>query len=185
MGSSSSKKDKTIRKLETIKRSLSIQILDNKLKNDYKEKELTKLEMEKQQIETDIKKNQKNLSKVELNNKARILSEKIKDSIRKEKELKHLNTLSDTLKNNLQFIESKITEIQNEQNIKDSNKLLEEIDKMDFNKVYTNNSDILLKNKEKDQVNMEDLKAGNNAYLSSNDYKVESEDEILKRLLKK
>ena len=185
MGISISKKVKTIRKLEETKRNLKVQILDYQIKNEYREKELTKLEMEKQQLEFDIVENQKSMSKIEQKNKARILLEKMKDSKRKEREIKHMTILSNTLKDNLQFIESKLEEIQNEQNIKEVNLVLEEIGKMDLDKIYTNNYNMLLNNKEKDQANIKVLKEGNDKYLSNNDDIVESADDILKRLLKK
>ena len=184
MGFASSKKAKTIRKLEETKRNLKIEILKHQLKNEYEEKELTKLEMEKQQLEFDIVENQKMMSKIEQKNKAKILLEKIKDSKRKEREIKNMTILSNTLKDNLQFIESKLEEIKNEQNIKEVNLILEEIGKMDLNKIYTNNYNLLQNNKEKDQANMKILKEGNDEYLSSNDEVVESADDILKRLLK-
>ena len=185
MGISSSKKAKTKRKLEEAKRNLKVQILNYQIKNECREKELTKLEMEKQQLEFDIVENQKNMSKIEQKNKARILLEKMKDSKRKEREIKHMTILSNTLKDNLQFIESKLEEIQNEQNIKEANLVLEEIGKMDLDKIYTNNYNMLLNNKEKDQANIKVLKEGNDEYLSNNDDIVESADDILKRLLKK
>ena len=183
MGCPCSKRTKTIKKLEDIKRNLKVQILDNKLKNEYREKELTKLELEKQQLEFDIVENQKNMSKVEQNNKARILLEKINDSKRKEREIKNMTIISNTLKDNLQFIESKLEEIQNEQNIKEANLILEEIGKMDLDKIYTMNYNMLLKNNEKDQANIKALEEENDKYLSENDDKVESPDDILKRLL--
>ena len=185
MGPSSSKKIKTINKLKEIKRNLKIQILDYQLKMDYKGKELTKLEMEKQQMEFDIQENQKIMSKIEQNNKARILLEKTKESKKKEREINNMTILSNTLKDNLQFIESKIDEIENEQNMKEVNLVLEEIGKMDLDKIYNNNYKLLLNNKEKDQANMNDLKKENDLYLSEKDDIVESPDEILKRLLKK
>jgi len=89
------------------------------------------------------------------------------------------------LKDNLQFIESKIDEIENEQNIKEVNLVLEEIGKMDLDKIYNNNYKLLLNNKEKDQANMNDLKKENDLYRSEKDEVVESPDDILKRLLKK
>ena len=91
MGPSSSKKIKTINKLEEIKRNLKIQILDYQLKMDYKRKELTKLEMEKQQMEFDMQENHKIMSKIEQNNKARILLEKTKESKKKEREINNMN----------------------------------------------------------------------------------------------
>jgi len=185
MGPSSSKKIKTINKLKEIKRNLKIQILDYQLKMDYKRKELTKLEMEKQQMEFDIQENQKIMSKIEQDNKARILLEKTKESKKKEREINNMTILSNTLKDNLQFIESKIDEIENEQNIKEVNLVLEEIAQMDLDKIYNNNYKLLLNNKEKDQANMNDLKKENDLYLSEKDEIVESPDDILKRLLKK
>ena len=185
MGPSSSKKIKTINKLKEIKRNLKIQILDYQLKMDYKRKELTKLEMEKQQMEFDIQENQKIMSKIEQDNKARILLEKTKESKKKEREINNMTILSNTLKDNLQFIESKIDEIENEQNMKEVNLILEEIGKMDLDKIYNNNYKLLLNNKEKDQANMNDLKKENDLYLSEKDEIVESPDDILKRLLKK
>ena len=185
MGPSSSKKIKTINKLKEIKRNLKIQILDYQLKMDYKRKELTKLEMEKQQMEFDIQENQKIMSKIEQNNKAGILLEKTKESKKKEREINNMTILSNTLKDNLQFIESKIDEIENEQNIKEVNLVLEEIAQMDLDKIYNNNYKLLLNNKEKDQANMNDLKKENDLYLSEKDEVVESPDDILKRLLKK
>ena len=185
MGPSSSKKIKTINKLKEIKRNLKIQILDYQLKMDYKRKELTKLEMEKQQMEFDMQENQKIMSKIEQDNKARILLEKTKESKKKEREINNMTILSNTLKDNLQFIESKIDEIENEQNMKEVNLILEEIGKMDLDKIYNNNYKLLLNNKEKDQANMNDLKKENDLYLSEKDEIVESPDDILKRLLKK
>jgi len=91
MGPSSSKKIKTINKLEEIKRNLKIQILDYQLKMDYKRKELTKLEMEKQQMEFDMQENHKIMSKIEQNNKSRILLEKTKESKKKEREINNMN----------------------------------------------------------------------------------------------
>ena len=183
--SSSSKKAKTINKLKESKINLKVQILDNQIKSDYEEKELTKLEIEKQQLEFDIVQNQKSMSKIEQKNKARILLDKINDSKRKEREIKNMTILSNTLKDNLQFIESKLEEIENEQNIKEANLIIEEVGKMDLKKIYTINYKMLIKNKEKDQTNMEVLKEGNDEFLSNNNDKVESVDDILKRLLTK
>ena len=185
MGSSSSKKNKTIRKLEEIERNLKIQILDYQLKTDYKRKELIKLEMEKQQMEFDIQENQKIMSKIERNNKASILFDKMKESKKKEREINNMTILSNTLKDNLQFIEIKLDEIKNEQNIKEVNLVLDEIGKMDLDKIYSINYKLLLNTKEKDQANMNDLNKENDLYISDKDDIVESPDEILKRLLKK
>ena len=185
MGPSSSKKIKTINKLKEIKRNLKIQILDYQLKMDYKRKELTKLEMEKQQMEFDMQENQKIMSKIEQDNKARILLEKTKESKKKEREINNMTILSNTLKDNLQFIEIKLDEIKNEQNIKEVNLVLDEIGKMDLDKIYSINYKLLLNTKEKDQANMNDLNKENDLYISDKDDIVESPDEILKRLLKK
>jgi len=171
--------------MEKIKRKLKIQIMDNEIKTKYKNECLVKLEMEIQNLESDIIQNHYSLSNIGLKSKARLISEKKKDLIRKEKEVNNMTALNDPMKNNLEFIERKIQEYKNAENIEEANAIFKLIYKMDFSKTYNDNANYLLKNKERDQANMRDLEMGNNLYLSSNDEKVESADDILKRLLNK
>ena len=172
-------------KMEEIKRKLKIQVMDNDIKIKYKNKCLVDLGIEIQNLESDIIQNQFILSDIELKSKARLIAEKKKDLIRKEKEVNNLIVINDTMKNNLEFIEGKIQEYKNAENIEEANAILKQVYKMDFRKSYNDNVNYLLKNKERDEANMKDLEMGNNLYLSNNDEKVESADDILKRLLNK
>ena len=172
-------------KMEEIKRKLKIQIMNNEINLKYKNEYLINLGKEIQKLESYIIKNQNNLSKVELTSKARLIAEKKKDVIRKEKEINSLTVLNDTQKNNLGFIEGKIEEYKNAANIEEANAILKQVNQMDFNKAYNDNANYLLKNKERDEINIRDLEIGNNLYIGNNDEKVENADDILQRLLNK
>ena len=172
-------------KMEEIKRKLKIQVMDNEIKIKYKNKCLVDFGMEIQNLESNIIQNQFTLSDIELKSKARLIAEKKKDIIRKEKEINNLTILNDIMKNNLEFIEGKIQEYKNAENIEEAKAILNQVYKMDFRKAYNNNVNYLLKNKERDEINMKDLEMGNNLYLSNNDEKVENADDILKRLINK
>ena len=171
--------------MEEIKRKLKIQVMDNEIKIKYKNKCLVDLGIEIKNLESNIIQNQFTLSEIELKSKARLIAEKKKDILRKEKEINNLTILNDTMKNNLEFIEGKIQEYKNAENIEEANEILKQVYKMDFRKTYNDNANFLLKNKERDETNMKDLEMGNNLYLSSNNEKVESADDILKRLINK
>ena len=169
-------------KISSMKRKLEGVIYKNDSELKIKETELAKLEMKIVQYESDIVQNQFILNELELKRKARDLAEVKKDKIRKERERNQLAVFNDTMKNNLQMMESKIQEYRNAKSIEEANSILNDIYKMDFSKTYNKNIDGLLKCKQQNEENMRILEAGNNLYLNDNDNRVESPDEILNNL---
>ena len=179
MGCSNPNEEESI---NAMRNKLNLIISKNNSKYNTLNQQLTKLDMEISQLESDIVQNQFILSEEELKSKARILAEKKKDRIRKDKEIKHLVTLNDTMKNNLNMIELKIEEYRNAKSIEEANQLMNSI-KMDFNKIFSNNVNNLLKQKQKDEENMRVLEQGNQLYLNDKDNMVEDPDDILKNLI--
>ena len=171
-------------KLFSFKRKLISQTESNKTKLNILNQKLTKIQMEIRQLESDIRLNNTGMNEIELKNKAKKIAELKKDEIRQQKEVKNLTILNDTMKNNLQMMESKIEEYRNAKSIEEANSILKDIYKMDFHKTYSKNVDILMKNKQQNDDNMRVLEAGNNLYLSDNGNMVESPDDILNNLLR-
>ena len=179
MGASSSKEEK----LQSIKRKLLFQVEYNKNKLKLMNDELTKMEMKIEIGEADIAQNQFVLSEIELNSKARMLSEIKKDKARKEKSIQKLSNLNEAMKNNLEMLEIKIQEYRAAQSIKEANSIFKDIEKMDFSKTYDNNANNLLKHKQQDNEIMANLEIGNKQYLNDGDNEVESPEDILNRLI--
>ena len=166
----------------SMKRKLDNIIRENESKLKQKESELTNIDMKIVQLESDIVQNQYILNEFELKNKAKMLAELKKDKIRKDRERKYLYNLNETQKNNLQMMELKIEEYHNAKNMDEANSILNDIYKMNFNKIYNNNVNGLIKAKQQNEENMRILEAGNNLYLNDNENMVESPDDILNRL---
>ena len=169
-------------KIMSMKRKLDNIIRENESKLKQKESELTNIDMKIVQLESDIVQNQYILNEFELKNKAKMLAELKKDKIRKDRERKYLYNLNETQKNNLQMMELKIEEYHNAKNMDEANSILNDIYKMNFNKIYNNNVNGLIKAKQQNEENMRILEAGNNLYLNDNENMVESPDDILNRL---
>ena len=172
-------------KIISKKRKLENIINENESKLKQKDAEVTKLDMKIVQLESDIVQNQFILNEIELKNKARIIAELKKDKIRKDKERNNLNILNETMKNNLQMMESKIEEYRNAKSIEEANSILKDIYNMNFGKSYKNNVKSLLQNKQQNEENMRVLEDGNKLYLNDNNNMVESPDDILNNLIKR
>ena len=183
MGCCGNKTNSKEEKLRELKIQLATQIQINDIKENNLKRSLTKIKMEIEQLEYDIKENNTGLSEIEQKNKKKKIAELKNDQIRKERELKHSTILNETMKNNLTMMEMKIEEYHNAKSIEESNAILKQIYSMDFRSIYKKNNENLNKIKLQDEKNMKELEDANKQFLEDNEHPVQSPEEILNNLI--
>ena len=183
MGCCGNKTNSKEEKLRELKIQLATQIQINDIKENNLKRSLTKIKMEIEQLEYDIKENNTGLSEIEQKNKKKKIAELKNDQIRKERELKHSTILNETMKNNLTMMEMKIEEYHNAKSIEESNAILKQIYSMDFRSIYKKNNENLNKIKLQDEKNMKELEEANKQFLEDNEHPVQSPEEILNNLI--
>ena len=170
-------------KMEELKIKLEINIEKNNLKFKDINKGITNLELKIKQKEKEIIESQYKLNQAQLKGKARMIIELKKDQKRKEKEIDNLTILNNIMKDNLLVLEGKIEEFKAKEVLEKVNNIVNEISKVNLEKIYNYNANALLAISKRDENNFKDLKAKNELYLNNDYDKVENEDEILNRLL--
>ena len=183
MGCCGNKTNSKEEKLRELKIQLATQIQINDIKENNLKRSLTKIKMEIEQLEYDIKENNTGLSEIEQKNKKKKIAELKNDQIRKERESKHSTILNETMKNNLTMMEMKIEEYHNAKSIEESNAILKQIYSMDFRSIYKKNNENLNKIKLQDEKNMKELEDANKQFLEDNEHPVQSPEEILNNLI--
>ena len=170
-------------KMEELRIKLEINIEKNNLKFKDINKGITNLELKIKQKEKEIIESQYKLNQAQLKGKARMIIELKKDQKRKEKELDNLTILNNIMKDNLLVLEGKIEEIKAKEVLEKVNNIVNEISKVNLEKIYNYNANALLAISKRDENNFKDLKAKNEIFLNNDYDKMENEDEILNRLL--
>ena len=183
MGCCGNKTNSKEEKLRELKIQLATQIQINDIKENNLKRSLTKIKMEIEQLEYDIKENNTGLSEIEQKNKKKKIAELKNDQIRKERELKHSTILNETMKNNLTMMEMKIEEYHNAKSIEEANAILKQIYSKDFRSIYKKNNENLNKIKLQDEKNMKELEDANKQFLEDNEHPVQSPEEILNNLI--
>ena len=137
--------------------------------------------MQIKQGESDLKQNQYSYSESEKLNKAKKLMEIQKDRQREQKSLDSLRTYNETLKNNLNMLNSKIEEIRNTQQIQEGNDLMNELKDLDAGEALQQNLNHIMVERQKEEENIKIMQQGNNAL--DEDLAIKNPDDYLKALL--
>ena len=168
--------------MEGQKRNLNIQIEENNIKIMSYEKEIENYNNKIKDGENEIKLNSFALSEAEVNTKIKKLMELQKDRARIQGTLKYLQTLNETLKNNLENVKKKLDEYRAGKVLRDGNEIMNKIELVNNAKVINANAKNLIKQKEVDEQNQKNIQRLNDAYAGSD---VINEDEHRRQLLGK
>ena len=180
MGCLSAEED-AVSKLTSLKGRVMTTIQLNDIKIAKSEKELEKIEAQIKQGENDIKQNQYSYSDSEKQTKVKKLIDLQKDRAREQKSLDALRTYNETLKNNLNMLNSKIEEVRNAQQIKEGNDLMKELGSLDTGETLRQNIENVMIENQRQEDNIKIMQNGNNALNS--DLGIQNPDDYLKSLL--
>ena len=170
-------------KMEIQKRKLKAKKLDNELKIMNLEKEIADFENQIKDGENDIKLNQYTYNESELKIKVKKLIQIQNDKNRLQGNLDSLTTMNETIKNNIQTIESKMDEISNMNCFKEGNDIMNQINKENNIDILIQNNNALLNQKIDEERKMQLLQKGNEKIAGNNN--LYNEDDYLKHLLGK
>ena len=170
-----------VSKLTSLKGRVMTTIQVNDIKIAKSEKELEKIEAAIKQGENDIKQNQYSYSDSEKQTKVKKLIDLQKDRAREQKSLDALRTYNETLKNNLNMLNSKIEEVRNAQQIKEGNDLMKELGSLDTGETLRQNIENVMIENQRQENNIKIMQNGNNALNS--DLGIQNPDDYLKSLL--
>ena len=171
-----------ISKLTALKSRVLTSISVNEIKISQAEKKLENLDAQIKQGENDLKQNQYSYSDAEKKNKAKKLFDLQKDRVREQKSLDSLKAYTETLKNTLSTIDSKIEELRNTQALHEGNEIMKELGTIDTSDALRQNIENVMRERQKEEENLRIMQNGNNAIMGE-ELGVQNEDDYLKNLL--
>lgn len=172
----------TISKLTALKSRVMTTISVNEIKISQAEKNLENLDAQIKKGENDLKQNQYSYSDTEKKNKAKKLLDLQKDRVREQKSLDSLRAYTETLKNTLSTIDSKIEELRNTQALNEGNDIMKELGNIDTSDALRQNIENVMRERQKEEENLRIMQNGNNA-LMGEELGVQNADDYLKNLL--
>ena len=167
--------------LERQRRSLLIQIDEDKIKIQNYENQIQNFENQIKDLENDIKLNQFQYKESELKAKVKKIIDLKKDQERAKRSLDSLTTINETMKNNLENIENNINKLSNMKKIQEGNEVMNQVKNQNHNGILQDNVENLLDQRARDEQTKKILQRANNQYLG-NDPQY-NEDAYLKELL--
>ena len=183
MGCFCPSKEESLRILGRVRHNLMKQIVLNKIKIEYKEKNIQNLDNKINQLENDLKQNQYSYSDTEKKQKAGQIMGLKKELLLEEKALEEARTYNETLNNNKNTVESKIAEVNNMGTIEQVNGALEKLREIERKnaEILQRNVETIIEERMKRERLIEIMKKGNDDFYAELGFK--DEDDYLKKLL--